>query len=68
MYKASKHKNYKLVNKLQKYLFKSSVAKFLAIRQITPLKMGKKTADIDGMKELNSKQSVRLANEVIYKI
>ncbi|BAY87093.1 reverse transcriptase homolog [Calothrix parasitica NIES-267] len=41
------------VNNLQKLVLKSTAAKLLAIRQITQLNAGKKTAGVDGIKSLN---------------
>lgn len=38
---------------LQKLILKSSAARFLAIRQVTQLNTGKKTAGIDGVKSLD---------------
>jgi group II intron reverse transcriptase/maturase len=40
-------------NKLQKLILRSRSARFLAIRQITQLNAGKKTAGVDGIKSLN---------------
>ncbi len=40
-------------NKLQKLILRSRSARFLAIRQITQLNAGKKTAGVDGLKSLN---------------
>ena len=45
---------------LQKLILKSSSARFLAIRQISQLNAGKKTAGIDGKKSLNFKERFEL--------
>ena len=52
IFKAQKNGNLRLVRKLQKLLLSSKAAKLLAIRQVTQLNMGKKTAGVDG-KPLN---------------
>ena len=41
---------------LQKLILKSKAARFLAIRQVTQLNAGKKTAGVDGKKSLNFKE------------
>jgi len=46
---------------LQKLIMKSKAARFLAIRQVTQLNAGKKTAGIDGKKSLNFKERFELA-------
>ena len=45
--------NYKLVSRLQRLLFKSRAARFLAIRQVTQLNKGKITPGVDGIAKLN---------------
>lgn len=45
---------------LQKLILKSKAARFLAIRQVTQLNAGKKTAGIDGKKALNFKERFEL--------
>lgn len=45
---------------LQKLVLKSSAAKLLAIRQVTQLNKGKKTAGIDGKKALKPKERLEL--------
>ncbi len=45
---------------LQKLILKSSSARFLAIRQVTQLNAGKKTAGVDGKKSLNFKERFEL--------
>ena len=53
LYKAVRANNLVLARKLQKLIMKSTSAKMLAIRQITQLNKGKKTAGIDGIKSLD---------------
>ncbi|MEH1857922.1 MAG: reverse transcriptase domain-containing protein [Nostoc sp.] len=45
---------------LQKLILKSKAARFLAIRQVTQLNAGKKTAGIDGKKSLNFEERFAL--------
>ena len=45
---------------LQKLILKSTSARFLAIRQVSQLNAGKKTAGIDGKKSLSSKERFNL--------
>jgi RNA-directed DNA polymerase len=49
---------------LQKLIMKSQSARFLAIRQVTQLNAGKKTAGIDGKKSLNFKQRFELEEKL----
>ena len=55
---------YKLVNRLQRLLFKSRAARFLAIRQVTQLNKGKVTAAIDGIVRLNEKRRLEIFKEL----
>nr|YP_009297279.1 maturase [Porphyridium sordidum]AOM66622.1 maturase [Porphyridium sordidum] len=64
IYKAQQIRNYKLVHKLQRLLFSSRAAKFLAIRQVTQLNTGKATAGIDGKAKLNEKERFELFNSL----
>ena len=45
---------------LQKLVLSSHAARMLAIRQVTQLNTGKKTAGVDGVKSLNFKQRFKL--------
>ena len=45
---------------LQKLILKSKAARFLAIRQVTQLNAGRKTAGVDGKKALNFKERFEL--------
>jgi group II intron reverse transcriptase/maturase len=52
LYKAIRANDPKRVNNLQKLILKSRSARLLAIRQVTQLNVGKKTAGVDGKKSL----------------
>lgn len=60
IFKAQKNGNTRLVRKLQKLLLSSKAAKLLAIRQVTQLNTGKKTAGVDGKKALEPKERLAL--------
>src|SRR6059058_6329335 len=60
IYKASREGNFRKVKKLQRLLVKGRSAKFLAIRQVTQLNTGKKTAGIDGKASLNDTERFQL--------
>nr|YP_008965761.1 putative reverse transcriptase [Porphyridium purpureum]BAO23737.1 putative reverse transcriptase [Porphyridium purpureum] len=64
IYKAQQIGNYKLVHKLQRLLFSSRAAKFLAIRQVTQLNTGKVTPGVDGISKLNEKERFGLFDEL----
>jgi len=51
--KAVREGNKRKAMSLQKLILKSRAARFLAIRQVTQLNAGKKTAGIDGVKSLD---------------
>lgn len=65
IFKAQKNGNTRLVRKLQKLLLSSSAAKLLAIRQVTQLNMGKKTAGVDGKKALEPAQRLALFQKLV---
>ncbi|MGB5595921.1 MAG: reverse transcriptase domain-containing protein [Crocosphaera sp.] len=50
---------------LQKLILKSYAARLLAVRQISQLNAGKKTAGVDGVKSLNYKQRFALAEKLL---
>jgi RNA-directed DNA polymerase len=52
------------MKRLQKLLLKSKSAKLLAVRRVTQINKGKKTAGIDGVKSLSPTQRLKLANEL----
>ncbi|MFM6242698.1 MAG: group II intron reverse transcriptase/maturase [Planktothrix sp.] len=64
IFKASQQGNVKLVHKLQRLLLKSWNAKLLAIRRVSQDNLGKKTAGIDGVKNLTPKQRMALVNKL----
>jgi group II intron reverse transcriptase/maturase len=64
IYKAAKRNDYDSVKRLQSLLLGSKCSKYLAVRQITQLNAGKKTAGVDGVKTLNPKGRLQLVNEL----
>jgi RNA-directed DNA polymerase len=62
LWKAVRAGDMRKARNLQKLILKSQSAVFLAIRQVTQLNNGKKTAGIDGKANLNFKQRFELAN------
>ena len=60
VYKAVRIGDMHKARSLQKLILKSTSAKLLAIRQITQLNVGKKTAGIDGKKALTFKERYEL--------
>jgi retron-type reverse transcriptase len=64
IYRASESGDWKRVHRLQKLLLKSKSAKLLAVRRVTQINKGKKTAGIDGVKSLSPTQRLKLANEL----
>ncbi len=60
VYKAVRAGNKRKARSLQKLILKSTSAKLLAIRQVTQLNQGKKTAGIDGKKALTFKERFEL--------
>jgi len=49
---------------LQKLILKSQAARLLAIRQVTQLNAGKKTAGIDGRASLNFEERLALSDQI----
>ncbi|MGK7899612.1 MAG: group II intron reverse transcriptase/maturase [Xenococcus sp. (in: cyanobacteria)] len=64
IYKASNRGDVKLVRRLQKLLIKSWSAKCLAVRRVTQDNQGKKTAGVDGIKNLSPKERLTLINKL----
>ena len=62
IYRASVNKDLKNVHSLQRLLLKSYNAKLIAVRRVTQLNAGRKTAGIDGVKSLSPTQRLKLAN------
>ncbi|NJM72066.1 MAG: RNA-dependent DNA polymerase [Scytonema sp. RU_4_4] len=60
LFKAVKAGDKRKARSLQKLILKSQAARFLAIRQVTQLNTGKKTAGIDGKKSLNYEERFAL--------
>jgi RNA-directed DNA polymerase len=60
LYKAVKAGDMRKSRSLQKLILKSKAARLLAIRQVTQLNTGKKTAGIDGKASLNSEERLAL--------
>lgn len=64
IYQASKSGDWKRMKRLQKLLLKSKSAKLLAVRRVTQINKGKKTAGVDGVKSLSPTQRLKLANKL----
>ena len=62
IYRASTRGDVKTVRKLQRLLIKSKAAKLLAVRKVTQDNRGKRTAGIDGQKNLSQRERIQLAN------
>ena len=64
IYKAMQNGDSRKVRNLQRLVLKSLAARMLAVRQVTQLNSGKKTCGIDGVKSLNFKQRLNLAEKL----
>lgn len=64
IYQASMRGDVELVHKLQRLLIKSKAASLLAVRRVTQDNHGKKTAGIDGVKELSPPERLALAEKI----
>lgn len=64
IYKAAKRYDDDSVKRLQSLLLGSKSSKYLAIREITHINPGKKTAGINGIKFLNPKEGLHLLNDL----
>ncbi len=64
IYRASLRGDVKTIRRLQKTLMRSTSAKCLAVRRVTQDNQGKKTAGVDGVKLLTSKQRLNLVLEL----
>src|SRR5437763_1332858 len=64
IYRASQRGNQRAVHKLQKLLMKSEAARLLAVRRVTQENQGKKTAGVDGIKSVNPKERLLMAQQV----
>lgn len=64
IYRASERGDVKTVRKLQRLLTKSRAAKMLAVRKVTQDNRGKRTAGIDGKKNLSQRERMFLAKDL----
>jgi RNA-directed DNA polymerase len=64
IYKAAQENDVEKIKKLQALLVGSKGAKYLAVRQVTQLNIGKRSAGVDGLSQLNPKQRIELAAEL----
>jgi len=64
VYKAVREGDRRKARKLQKLIMKSTAARLLAIRQVTQLNAGKKTAGIDGKASLTFEERFNLSDEL----
>ena len=62
IYQASTRDDVKTVRKLQRLILNSWSSKCLAVRRVTQDNQGKRTAGIDGLKNLTPKQRLELVN------
>jgi group II intron reverse transcriptase/maturase len=65
IFRNSQQGNYRRAKQLQRFLLKSQSAIYLAVRQVTQLNTGKKTAGVDGLDSLSPKQRIELAKELL---
>ncbi len=65
LFKAIQAGDKRRARNLQKLILKSFAARLLAVRQISQLNAGKKTAGVDGQKSLNFKQRFALAEKLL---
>lgn len=64
IYRATQKNELPKVRKLQKMMTSSMFAKLVAVRKVTQENKGKKTAGIDGVKSLNPKERLTLAQNL----
>jgi RNA-directed DNA polymerase len=64
IYRASQRGDVKTVHHLQRLLIKSRSARLLAVRRVSQDNSGKKSAGIDGIKNLTPVQRLRLADQL----
>lgn len=64
IYKASQRGDVKLVHRLQRLLTHSYYGKLWTTKRVTQDNQGKKTAGVDGIKELKPRQRLQLANSL----
>ena len=64
IYRASQNDDIKLISQLQKTIINSWYAKLLAIRKVTQENKGKNTAGVDGVKSLDNRRRIKLAQDL----
>jgi len=64
IYRASQRGDVKTVHRLQRLLTKSWAAKCIAVRQVTQLNQGKRTAGVDGIKSIVPKDRFKLVENL----
>ena len=64
LYEASREKDIVKCKKLQSLIIGSACSRYLAVRQVTQLNIGKKTAGVDGQSSLSHKERLNLADEL----
>ena len=64
IYQASKNNNELEMIRLQKILISSKAAKLKAVRRVTQDNLGKKTAGVDNVKNLEPKNRLKLAYSI----
>jgi len=65
IYRASLCGKVKLVHRLQRLLMKSWYGRLLAVRRVTQDNQGKRSAGVDGLKNLNPQQRIALVMSLI---
>lgn len=66
IYQATRRGDWKRVHKLQRLLLRSWSARCLAVRQVSQDNRGKRTAGVDGLKNLSPRQRLRLARKLAH--
>ena len=64
LYKASKENNIDKCKKIQSLILGSASSRYLAVRQVTVLNTGRKSAGVDGKASLAPKERMKLAEEL----
>ena len=64
IYRAARRGNVKAVHRLQRLLMASWAAKCLAVRRVTQDNRGKRTAGVDGIKNLSPARRLQLATQL----
>jgi RNA-directed DNA polymerase len=64
LFKATKDQNTRKIKSLQKLIAFSQSSHYLAVRQVTQLNVGKRTAGVNGKSLLNETERVELAKEL----